>query len=403
MTSGFIIDSRDLDDFLHTCKPDFAAARALGAELVIDQVKARHAALSEKLGELFTSLEALLPEHGHVKIVALPNPPGGGLVRISDGGWLVMLGIPLFDMVGAVIRIVTQGISLVNDELQLQAPTSEQRVVLGRALGHYLEIGSIYHPDSPVPSALADSLLVTSLGFIIAHEIDHALEDHSHRDDPLLTGFQDYCRIRAQEFRADQRATALITRWCGDTAQQPEIGTCGAQLALLALSWLEHYSLAPPISIVHPGADTRLLRLHLGEQSYWKANGLSAARPFLSEAVLSHALRLQEGLESNPTLLASPINSLIRSCETSADYDRFTRTVGAWFAVGDIAHVSIALGRMWGSAELYDKMDGLSIPSITVELFRRMACKLAAGKGGAISAHVRMTEARDAVLQEGVP
>jgi len=349
-----------------------------------------------------------LPAGLQCEVYVVDNIPAAATFNLSDGCQAVLIAYHFIRFLMGTVHMLTGGLLPKDDGSGYYVNWTvddQERKYFGRLLGAYLEIG-VPGLDVNEPSDLEEQTLVAALEFVIAHEIVHGLEEDTLVINDHLTGFQDYGRARAQEFRADRRALALVLSRRGEH-NWPELAFLGAEICLLAFSWLEQFSLLRSQSLVHPHSDTRLLRVHLEEPAFWRAAGIHLDMSDLTAAMLRRAFRLQAAIEERPEELWSPINHLLGQCTSDgmSNSDMFLSVVSLWFAIAPTDLVAHSLGAIWGSAIRMRDEDS-RIGQTDVRLLAQLALfdllyeRLVDGRVRAISVAYEMARVRDRVAAE---
>lgn len=331
------------------------------------------------------------------------------------GGQLVLVNRHYLGFLRNFVELIARGIRLGDGghAMVSYGVDDDDKVQFGKIIGEYLELGAALTFPDGAEGGLGPEIAVGAIEFVLAHEIIHRLEGDTDDFELELTGFQDFCRLRGREFRCDRKAVSLILER-RKSIEMPEIAFLGAVCALTAISWVEQftpgYVPGREGSWHHPGSDSRVLRVHLEEPLFWRALGLDGQPNGLTGAALRRALRFLAAMESNPKLIAPPLNDLIHRCiaGSAPQHDLFEARVGELFWRGRVMHVANSLGAMWGSSERmaederkgrYEDPQG----QLACAVFARMHDKLSAHGAAAREIATAITRAKEHRLSSPEP
>lgn len=394
-----MIPRADLSEYVRGRQQDYAAARALRPQALegLKFVRDQHTSYVQAILE---SLTPFLPDGANYEACIVDSCDVADTIGIDDGGQLICVNRHFLSFMRNFIELVVRGIEATDDEtIAVNWQVDDEDLLLfGRVIGEYLEIGVPLTSPPGGESELGPDIAVSSIEFVLAHEIVHRIEgdraENNEAIDPELTGFQDFCRLRGREYRCDRKAVAL-TLVRRRELDMPEMAFVGAICALISMSWVEQFTpgffSGQEGGLHHPGSDSRVLRIHLNEPVHWRAADLSGQPNGLTGAVLRRAFGFLAKLESNPKLIASPLNQLIERCiiEGRPDHALFQARVGELFARGRTERVARSLGAMWGASkrmavdELSGKFDfpqGQLACALFDQLFEQLTASGAAAK-----------------------
>ena len=350
-----MISRPDVRDYCLGRQQNYATARALLPKS-FENLNIERETTQEHLDGVLETLLPFLSNEVVYETCLVDTCDVAETLRVDDGGQLICIGRHFIVFLRDFVEIVTRGIRLGDSGSAIvdYAVNEDDKKSLGCALGEHLNFGV---PLTFLPRQSGEfgpDVYIAAIEFVLAHEIAHRIEEDSPDDRNLdLDGFQDFCRLRGREYRCDRRAVALILeRRKG--LDMPEMAFLGAICALMAIAWIEQFTPGyVPDSLVHPGSDSRVLRIHLEEELFWKASGLDAQPTRLTGAALRRVFRIMAALEDEPNFIVSPLNHLIHHCISGGtpNHERFEASVGEFFARGRVEHVARSLGAMWGSSE----------------------------------------------------
>lgn len=405
-----MIPLAEVSEYVKGRQQDYAASRVLRPE-ALDGLRFVRDQYTAHIQTILKTLSPFVPNDINFEACVVDNCDVADTVAIDDGGQLICVSRHFLEFMRNFIELVVRGIQTSDDEnfVVNRGVDDEDMKLFGRVIGEYLEIGAplTFPPNSG--GNLGPGISVSATEFVLAHEIVHRIEGDtagaSEAIDPELTGFQDFCRLRGREYRCDRKAVALTLARRREL-EMPEMAFVGAICALMAISWVEQftpgYFPGQDGSLHHPGSDSRVLRLHLEEQVSWRAAELDGQPNGLTGAVLRRAFRFLAKLESDPKLIASPLNRLIGNCisDGTPNHALFQARVGELFSRGRTGRVTRSLGAMWGaSAQMAteERSGKFEFPQgrLACALFDQLFEQLASSSVAAKAIANEMTEAKD--------
>lgn len=393
----------EVRDYCQGRQQNYAAARVLLPQALLSLKKERDQA-KVYIDDILSTLAPYLPEKYSYDVVLVDDCNVADTLNVDDGSQLICINRHFLQFLRNLIELIARGICLGEDGqgiVNLNMDDNDTRL-FGLGIGEYLNFGTPISFPPTQSGDLGPKIYIAAIEFIIAHEIVHGIEGDSEDSDFELDGFQDFCRLRGREYRCDRMALALTLKR-RKHLDLPETALLGAVCALTAISWIEQFTPGHvPESWHHPGSDSRVLRLYLEEQLYWRNAGLDGQPNGLTGAALRRAFRFLRALEADPKAIASPLNRLIQRCISSGtpDHNLFETRIGLVFTRGRVIHVARSVGAMWGSSELFgeeERLGKFEAPQgqLACALFRRLHEKLLNATAAAREIADKMAQAKE--------